>query len=250
MRCVPFLVAMLTQIAAIAQPIPTPALPVTITPPAERLSLGEYAQIKIGNVTPGMLPSLVLDVWPEKGVVMIPAQTWGGDPLLLFSAKQPGDYRILLAYPNGGKPGVAKCVVGVGGDPVPPGPGPGPGPDPNPPPTPPGPSGFLAALEAATIASVKKLPASAKTDAIAVADVFDSTAKYADGKLTTPLQLINATKGARRMTLGPVRDDAWTPFSKEVGAFLDGRKADVADMPSAIVAWRTIASSIRKAVTQ
>jgi hypothetical protein len=70
-------------------------------------------------------------LWPRDGVVMIPAKTWGGAPMILFSADSQGKYLLKIVAPGKDALLKAETVIQVGQGVQPPNP-----PDPPVPPTP------------------------------------------------------------------------------------------------------------------
>lgn len=103
---------------------------IKIVGPTEPIAAGEYTQLTVSGVTAAALPTAKLVLWPREKTQLIAAQTWTGEPLILFQSKQAGKYLIALSIPKDGKIDYGEIVVTVGGEvPLPPSPDP-PGPQP------------------------------------------------------------------------------------------------------------------------
>ena len=64
--------------------------------PAEPVKPGQYVQIYVRGLAEADLPKARATCTPMEGVFFLSAQTWGGQPFLLFSAQQPGKYTIAV----------------------------------------------------------------------------------------------------------------------------------------------------------
>lgn len=107
---------------------------VTITAPDGPVEVGEYVQLMIGGLSDERMRQSRVIAFPRERVTVMPVKTWGGDPLILFTAKLPGKYLIGVASPGEDDAAVdyAEVVIKVG-DPNPePDPKPDPDPDPKP----------------------------------------------------------------------------------------------------------------------
>jgi hypothetical protein len=99
----------------------------------ETLAVAEYGDYAIRGLTLDQAKTAYVDVWPEAGTTIRPVLTWSGEPLLLFRARAPGQYRLLVAVPvSADRLIVAKKVIQVGTPQPEPKPDPGPQPDPQP----------------------------------------------------------------------------------------------------------------------
>jgi len=99
----------------------------------ETLAVAEYGDYAIRGLSLEQARNAHVDVWPEAGTAVRPVLTWSGEPLLLFRARTPGQYRLLIVVPvSADRLIVAKKVIQVGTPQPKPKPDPGPQPDPQP----------------------------------------------------------------------------------------------------------------------
>jgi len=113
-----------------------PASALEIHAPTDPVPTGQYLILEVDGLVPGCESDL--DCWPNKGVIASAEQTYGRQqqPVVLFRASNPGNYRLGVWAVIDGHLVASKVVLTVAGDvepPVPPVP-----PDP-PPPLPPPP---------------------------------------------------------------------------------------------------------------
>ena len=100
----------------------------------QTLAVAEYGDYAVRGLSLEQAKAAYVDVWPEAGTTVRPVVTWSGEPLLLFRARTPGQYRLLVAVPvSADRLIVAKKVIQVGT------PQPEPQPEPKPEPKPPQP---------------------------------------------------------------------------------------------------------------
>jgi hypothetical protein len=155
------------------------------------------------------------------------------------------------------KPFAAFIAVGVDGKPAPvmitPGPVPGswvaivggscvwqmtpldvPGPTPPVPPAPPGPTPPIPPVpptpaedaKRLALAAAEKLPAEGRhEDAQKLAAVYRALAEQIPKTIDSIDKLITANRYAREIALGPQRSKVWEPWVKEIGVWLDARRA-------------------------
>jgi len=202
----------------------------------ETIEAGEYAQLFVRGVPASSLPTARVIHFPRERTVLMPAQTWGGDPFVLFKAKTPGKYLVAVVLAGGD---YAEVVVQVGDPPPPP-----------PPPVPPTPNPYLPAPEwkatvqpVLRIKSLKSQPENAK----ALAECFDWTASSVAG----------ATAGLA--TYGDLRSSLASALAKQdlkgkvpgLGTALDAVLAEALgldnvaiDRPKTAAVLRTIAWAI------
>ena len=98
-----------------------------------------YARLEVSNLPGDTLEHADLTVWPVDGTELLPLRTWGGEPLMLFRASDPGKYLVKVVVPvlEGKEARLLSVehVIEVRGPPTPPTPPtPPPGPDPPQPP--------------------------------------------------------------------------------------------------------------------
>ena len=99
----------------------------------ETLAVAEYGDYAIRGLSLEQAKTAYVDVWPEAGTTIRPVLTWAGEPLLLFRARAPGQYRLLVVVPvSADRLVVAKKVIQVGTPQPEPKPDPGPQPEPQP----------------------------------------------------------------------------------------------------------------------
>jgi len=99
----------------------------------QTLAVGEYGDYAVRGLSLEQAKAAYVDVWPEAGTTVRPVVTWSGEPLLLFRARTPGQYRLLVAVPvSADRLIVAKTVIQVGTPQPEPKPDPGPQPEPQP----------------------------------------------------------------------------------------------------------------------
>lgn len=72
------------------------AQPIELVGP-DKIDAGDYTQIQVKGLAPDQLPATAIDYEPKESVMLIAAQTWGGEPFLLFVAKKPGSYTITVS---------------------------------------------------------------------------------------------------------------------------------------------------------
>ncbi len=103
--------------------------------------------------------------------------------------------------------------------PVPPAP-PGPTPPPPPPPTP------VEDVKRLALDAAQKLPAEGRQeDAQKLAAVYRAMADQIPKTIDSIEKLITANRYAREIALGPQRSKLWEPWVKEIGAWLDAKRA-------------------------
>lgn len=56
----------------------------------------EYCQIMVGGLSDADLPAASIEWTPRDGTTLMPARLWGGQPFLLFAARTPGKYTIVV----------------------------------------------------------------------------------------------------------------------------------------------------------
>ena len=113
---------------------------ITISQPDGPVETGDQVQLFVSGLPESALPKAKVTHWPREKTVLVPARTWGGDPFIWFSAKQPASYLISVAAAVDGELEYAEAIVDVGGV------QPEPEPDPDPIPPPPGPLAELWAI--------------------------------------------------------------------------------------------------------
>ncbi len=69
---------------------------ITLTGPSGSVEPREYAQILVSGLSDQDLPAARVEWTPTAGTTLIPARTWGGQPFLWFSARNPGRYTITV----------------------------------------------------------------------------------------------------------------------------------------------------------
>lgn len=89
-RVFAILLAAWTAIAAAQQDI-------RLDGPTSPLQPREYSQILVTGLSDTDLTSAAIDWTPREGTTLIPARLWGGQPFLLFTARQPGRYTISVS---------------------------------------------------------------------------------------------------------------------------------------------------------
>jgi len=111
-----------------------PATPV-MSGPVE-VERNVYARLAISDLPVSSLEHANITVWPEVGTELLPLRTWGGEPLMLFRASEPGRYLVKVVVPvlEGKEARLLSVehIIEVRGPPTPPVP-----PTPPEPPTPP-----------------------------------------------------------------------------------------------------------------
>jgi len=65
--------------------------------PTEPIQPREYCQILVSGLADAELAGATIDWSPREGTTLMPARMWGGQPFLLFSARQPGKYSITVS---------------------------------------------------------------------------------------------------------------------------------------------------------
>jgi hypothetical protein len=115
---------LLLPLLALAMLATQAAAEVKITGPADPVAPGEYVQLTVSGVADAALPTGKLVLWPREKTTLLPARTWTGEAIVLFSAKSAGKYLLALSVPKDGKIEYAEIVVTVGDPPPPPPPPP------------------------------------------------------------------------------------------------------------------------------
>lgn len=64
--------------------------------PAVPVEPREYVQIMVQDLTDADITAASIDWTPRAETTLIPARLWGGQPFLLFSARRPGRYEIVV----------------------------------------------------------------------------------------------------------------------------------------------------------
>jgi hypothetical protein len=64
--------------------------------PTSPLAPREYAQILVHDLSESDLVAASIEWTPRDETTLIPARLWGGQPFLLFSARKPGEYTIVV----------------------------------------------------------------------------------------------------------------------------------------------------------
>lgn len=64
--------------------------------PALPVQPREYCQIMVGGLSDADLPAASIEWTPRDGTTLMPARLWGGQPFLLFAARTPGRYTIVV----------------------------------------------------------------------------------------------------------------------------------------------------------
>lgn len=106
--------------------LPTAETDVKLVVP-DQVQPGQLVQIMVTGLTEDKLNSAIVDWEPQEGVIVIPAKTWGGQPMILFqppSKNSAKSYALWIAWPysQGDKinQGYTKVRVQVGdADPFP-----------------------------------------------------------------------------------------------------------------------------------
>jgi len=69
---------------------------ITLIGPDGPIDPKDYAQVQVQGLSDDALPAARVEWTPTAGVTLIPAKTWGGQPFLWFSARNPGKYTITV----------------------------------------------------------------------------------------------------------------------------------------------------------
>lgn len=69
---------------------------IVINSPTEPLEAGSYVILQVKGLAEEDLPKSLVEVEPADGVNLFPAKTWGGEPIIIFSAKNPGKYQMTI----------------------------------------------------------------------------------------------------------------------------------------------------------
>jgi hypothetical protein len=86
-----------------------------------KIEVREFATLTVKGATAAELPQSRLIYWPRKGCQVIPAVTWGGEPFILFTARQPGEYLLAVVIHSQDGDAYAELTITVGNpDPPPP----------------------------------------------------------------------------------------------------------------------------------
>lgn len=66
---------------------------ITITAPTSKLQPGAYVILQVQGIDMDSLPKASVEVIPSDAVIL-PARTWGGSPIIIFSAPKAGTYTL------------------------------------------------------------------------------------------------------------------------------------------------------------
>ena len=137
-------------------------------------------------------------------------------PVMITPGPAPGSWGVIV----GGSCVWQMTPLDVPSPPVPP---PPPGPTPPVPPAPPTPAEDVKKL---ALNAAQKLPAEGRhEDAQKLAAVYRALADQIPKTIDSIDKLITANRYAREIALGPKRSKVWDPWVKEIGTWLDAKRA-------------------------
>jgi hypothetical protein len=161
------------------------------------------------------------------GFLEVKPEVISGGSAIIFQGPA-GEYAVVYFGPESAEPVVSKVVLG-GGGPVPP-----------PPPPPPPLSAVAKTVQGWATTLV---PAAARTKCPAVAASFSTiSSRMAAGTLSTPAEILAATRESNVAAVGDQRD-AWLPFFEELRKFLNAESeaGKLADVKAHQALWDQIA---------
>jgi hypothetical protein len=92
--------------------VPAMGQEIDITGPDEPIEPREFVQLWVPGLSSEELPAAKVEYEPTGGVTIFPGQSWGGDPYILFQAKNPGVYTISVSV-NGWTASYASAIDGA-----------------------------------------------------------------------------------------------------------------------------------------
>jgi hypothetical protein len=108
---------------------------IAIVAPAQPIKPGKAVRLTVSGLTPDRLPACRVEYFPDEAVELWTAQTWGGEPFIVFTAEKAGKYKVWVNAHAAEGDSFCAAVLTVGTLPGP-DPEPDPNPDPGPTPTP------------------------------------------------------------------------------------------------------------------
>lgn len=70
---------------------------ITIVGPSAPVMPGAYTILQVRGVDDADLAKSIVEVSPPESVTIFPAKTWGGAPIVIFSATVPGKYELVVS---------------------------------------------------------------------------------------------------------------------------------------------------------
>lgn len=73
------------------------AADISIIGPSAPIQAGSYCVLQVNGLSDVDLPKSKVTCSPLEGVMLLPARSWGGSPIILFSASRPGKYVVTIS---------------------------------------------------------------------------------------------------------------------------------------------------------